>query len=293
MMFPTAIFRMVCLGALGLLVTLAACGDTANPAVIPVDPTATVSRSASPTVPAPTAGATATAGGAGTTGATHAAPPTVTATGAAMTATPAAGDRQRGTVGTPTARAAVVVAAATAVPPTATPRGYAPDDPCTPYAAGTLPPFDRAVAAAPARLCIPALALSAPIVPVGVTAAGTMAEPDDPRAVGWYAPGPPPGAIGNAALAGKVDVRGSGPGIFWDLAQLWPGDGIVIVDRAGTALRFVVLETAVYRRAEAPLTRIFGPADDANLALITGAGTWEPTSGAYDSNLIVFARLQP
>jgi len=68
---------------------------------------------------------------------------------------------------------------------------------------------------------------------------------------------------------------------------------LVVVDEAGVARRFVVLENAVYLRDDAPLTKVFGPAADANLALITGAGTWEPTVGAYDSNRIVYARMQP
>jgi hypothetical protein len=55
----------------------------------------------------------------------------------------------------------------------------------------------------------------------------------------------------------------------------------------------VVSENAVYRREDAPRTRICGAADGANLALITGAGVWDPTVGAYDSNRIVYARMQP
>jgi hypothetical protein len=279
MMNPTWILRGAHTVALSLLVTLAACGSTSAPTVTT---TATGTPVATATIPAPSAAGAPPAPA--TTGTPTAAPVVATAVRAATPATP---------VMTVTARVRPPASAPTVAPPTATPRGYAPDDPCAPYVAGALPPSGRAVVAAPARLCIPALALSAPVVPVGVTPAGAMAEPEDPLAVGWYAPGPPPGALGNAALDGKVDVRGIGPAIFWDLARLRPGDGVVIVDRAGTARRFEVTETAIYRREDAPLGRVFGPADDANLALVTGAGTWDPATATYDSNLIVFARLQP
>jgi hypothetical protein len=285
MAIPIAIRRGARVVALGILLALASCRAASPPTVAPVDPTATavapVGRGATPTVPAPAAPATP-----------DVARPFATVTRAAPTATPDAGDVPHAATGTAAARV-TAAPSATAVPPAPTPRRYAADDPCAPYAAGNPPPTGRAVVAAPVRICIPALALSAPVVPVGVTPAGVMAEPDDPGAVGWYAPGPPPGALGNAALDGKVDNRGTGPAIFWELARLQPGDNIVIVDRAGTARRFVVTETAVYRREEAPLTRIFGPAADANLALITGAGTWDPAAESYDSNLIVYARLQP
>jgi len=77
------------------------------------------------------------------------------------------------------------------------------------------------------------------------------------------------------------------------LDQLRASDIIIVVDAAGDPRRFVVSENAVYRREDAPRTRICGTADDANLALITGAGVWDPTVGAYDSNRIVYARMQP
>jgi hypothetical protein len=80
-----------------------------------------------------------------------------------------------------------------------------------------------------------------------------MAEPEDPSAVGWYAPGPPPGAMGNAALDGKIDARGR-PGDLRDLTRPRPGDSVVFVDRAGAERRFVVTEAAVYRREEDPST---------------------------------------
>jgi len=159
-----------------------------------------------------------------------------------------------------------------------------------------VPPPVAAPPAPPARLCIPAIVVSAPVIPVGVTPDGAMGEPDDLTTVGWYAPGPTPGAVGNAAIDGKVNGHGDGgdaKGIFWDLSLLVPGDLIVVVDEAGAARRFQVLETQIYRREEAPGGRVFGAAPDANLNLITGAGTWVPERQALDSNLIVFARLMP
>jgi len=272
--------------AAALLVFLLALDGCSTAPTPPAAPTP-ASSAAAPALPAAPVTGVATA-------AAPTSPPRATAPPAtSMTATPVGGATRAATrPATPIASipAAIAAPTATAVP---TPRGYAPGDPCAPYAAGAVPPPGRAATAAPARLCIPALALSAPVVPVGATPEGAMAEAADPWAVGWYAPGPPPGALGNAALAGAVDAQGIGPAVFWDLGLLRAGDTLIVVDQAGVARRFVVLENAVYLRDDAPLTKVFGPADDANLALITGAGTWEPTVGAYDSNRIVYARMQP
>ena len=300
-MSPLAAARHGRIATLGVLLALGACGVTAPPTATPTPaprgPAAAAPSAAGATMTAlPTALPVATAAAA-----SIAAPVTASAT-------PPATARSRATAGTATAAGAgpsappatpptpSVSAAAAAPPivaPAATPRGDAADDPCAPYAAGTVARTGRAVPAAPALLCIPTLALSAPIAPVGMTAAGTMAEPPDPRGVAWFAPGVVPGAIGNAAIAGLVDSPPTGPAIFWDLHTLIPGVRLVVVDVAGVARRFQVLETGVYRREEAPVARVFGPAPDANLCLITGAGTWDPAGNAYDSNLLVFARLQP
>jgi len=273
-----------------LLVLLLALGGCSTAPTPPAAPTP-ASSAAAPALPA--APVTAPVTGVATAAAPTSPPRATAPPATSMTATPVEGATRAATrPATPIASipAAIAAPTATAVP---TPRGYAPGDPCAPYAAGAVPPRGRAAAGAPARLCIPALALAAPVVPVGATPAGAMAESPDPWAVGWYAPGPPPGARGNAALAGAVDARGVGPAVFWELDRLRAGDVLVVVDAAGVARRFVVVENAVYLRDDAPLTKVFGPAADANLALITGAGTWEPALGVYDSNRVVFARMQP
>ncbi len=295
-MIPAPVARHGRVAALGLLLALGACVGAPTPTATPAPEAAApiaprpAPAAATPAASPATAGPRATATRAATADVATAARPAATVP-ATTPATPTAAG-PRATTEAATAR----VAAVTATPadtPAATPRGYAPGDPCAAYAAGAVPALRRAVAAAPARLCIPALFLSAAVVPVGATPGGAMAEPPDPWAVGWYAPGPPPGALGNAALAGAVDARGVGPAVFRELALLRPGDRIVVVDAAGVARRFAVLETVVYPRADTPLTRIFGAADDANLALITGAGAWDPAQGAYDGTRIVFARLHP
>lgn len=162
--------------------------------------------------------------------------------------------------------AAVAPTAPPTTPPAATPRGYAPGDPCAPGP----------------RLCIPALTLTAPIVPVGATVTGAMAAPPDPRTVGSYAPGVVPRGCRQCRERGHGRHADDRTGDPLGPRPARAGDGIVVVDAMGPAWRFVVLENVVYRGEEALLMRIVGPADDANLALLAGAGTWDPALGVYD-----------
>jgi len=291
------------LAGLALLLALVACGGGSAPtntplvatAASPATVVATVPRVAAATSAATLSAATARGTVVQSVGGTPPPATTTRAATAAATATRATPTRAATAV-TPAARE-TPTRAAIAVIPAATPRAYAPDDPCAPFAGGVVPPPVAAPPAPPARLCIPAILVSAPVIPVGLTPDGAMGERDDLATVGWYAPGPPPGAGGNAAIDGKVDghdANGGDPrGVFWDLRFLAPGDLLVVVDEAGTARGFRVLGTEYYVREAAPLTSIFGAAPDANLNLITGAGTWVPEQHAYDSNLIIFARLAP
>ncbi len=281
------------LATLGLLLALVACGGGPAPTAPPSAPTvAATTRATAP--PASASLPSAALATPATATRVAAAPVPATATRATATGTTAASVAATATRG---ATAPAATATAPAATPVVTPRGYASGDPCAPYAAGAVPPNGRAVAAAPMRLCIPAIVVSAAVVPVGVKADGALDEPSDLGTVGWYAPGVPPGAVGNAVLDGKLDGADGEPGlkrgVFWDLSLLRPGDLIVVVDEAGTARRFRVLATAVYRREAAPLLQVFGEAPDVNLNLITAAGALVPGEPRYDSNLVVYARMQP
>ena len=63
------------------------------------------------------------------------------------------------------------------------------------------------------RLRITSIGISAPVIPVGVAADGTLGIPDNPAVVGWWAGGGSPGqASGTTVLVGHVDSAAQGPG---------------------------------------------------------------------------------
>ncbi|MCC6628185.1 MAG: class F sortase [Chloroflexi bacterium] len=145
----------------------------------------------------------------------------------------------------------------------------------------------------PQRLLIPSLRVNAPVRAVAVDAQGNMESPATAWETAWYAPGPRPGQIGNAAIAGHVDFAGVGPAVFWSLRALDPGDAVWVIDDTGARRRFLIEIVADYRPAEAPLERVFGDHAEANLNLLTCAGDFDPLSRSYDRRVVAYARLDP
>ncbi|MEX1019124.1 MAG: class F sortase, partial [Litorilinea sp.] len=150
----------------------------------------------------------------------------------------------------------------------------------------------------PQRLTIPALDVDAPIEAVGrgQDATGqdnTMALPSHWDTTAWYAPGTRPGQLGNAVIAGHFNTPRDRPAVFWDLAQLIPGDEIHVHDSDGTLHIFVVDRVEEYPFDAAPIAEIFGFTPHARqLNLITCAGEWNRTVGNYTKRLVVETTLQ-
>ncbi|MBX6371647.1 MAG: class F sortase [Acidothermus sp.] len=142
----------------------------------------------------------------------------------------------------------------------------------------------------PVNVSIPAIHVSAPIVPLGIQPDGEIQVPSDVRRVGWYELGPAPGALGPAILVGHVDSARSGPGVFFRLGALQPGDSIT-VDRAdGTQVTFTVYAVREYPKDRFPTATVYGPTADPELRLITCGGSFDHASGHYRDNIVVFAR---
>ena len=90
-------------------------------------------------------------------------------------------------------------------------------------------------------------------------------------------------------LAGHVDGYGQGPGVFFDLSELEPGDEVRIVDTDGAEQLFVVGARAIYEKHELPLDVLFSRGGSPILTLITCGGGFNQTERSYDSNVVVYA----
>ncbi|BCJ59673.1 class F sortase [Micromonospora endophytica] len=144
--------------------------------------------------------------------------------------------------------------------------------------------------AAPTRVSIPSLKVSAETVPLGLQADGTMQVPDSATDVGWYTRAPTPGALGPAVLAGHVDWKGH-DGSFHDLVDLEPGAGITIDRADGSRAMFTVIKVERHPKDDFPSEAVYGPTDHAALRLITCGGEFDGARNSYRDNIIVYATL--
>ena len=143
---------------------------------------------------------------------------------------------------------------------------------------------------APTRLRVPSIGLDVPVVQVGVDEQGRMATPTGYEEVGWYAPGPAPGAAGRAVIAGHVDSQ-SGPAVFYDLERLQPGELVHVLAANGSELTFRVREALLYWATDAPVQDIFRPDGPPELVLITCGGEFDRGSAMYLQRRVVYAEL--
>lgn len=142
----------------------------------------------------------------------------------------------------------------------------------------------------PASLTIERIGVKADIDPYGVNArSGEMDVPRNVEDVAWYQHGPSPGANGSAVLAAHVDLTGQGPGVFFDIKKLNPGDFIEIEYEDGSQQGFVVEARSTYLKDELPLEAIFSRSGPPVLTLITCGGGFDSSVSRYDSNVVVYA----
>lgn len=178
----------------------------------------------------------------------------------------------------PTIATSTVAATNTPAPPTATQ---------VPPTATPLPPLPGIE---PRRLRIPNLGINAAIEHVGLDKENRMDVPRNIWNVAWYKLGPKPGQRGNAVIDGHLDGPYS-PAVFWNLNKLVPGNRIYVQDDKGQEKVFEVYDVATYAFDKAPLERIFGASNDAQLNLITCIGNFDQRTANYDKRFVAYARL--
>jgi len=179
--------------------------------------------------------------------------------------------------------AGLPVPAGRAAPGAAPTPGLAPPAPAA--------PAEAFAAAAPVRIDIPSIALSAPVDPVGLNPDGSLQGPKDFDRAAYYTGRPTPGEIGAAVIEGHVDSARR-PAVFYGLRRLRGGDEVVITRVDGTRPVFVVDRLEEHPKDAFPTEAVYGPVPAPTLRLITCAGTFDRRAGRYRDNLIVFAHLK-
>jgi sortase (surface protein transpeptidase) len=142
--------------------------------------------------------------------------------------------------------------------------------------------------ARPVSLTIPLIGVQTQLITLGLTAAGALQVPSTTSVAGWYTGSPRPGAIGSAIIVGHIDSI-TGPGVFFRLSQLRPGDKVYVRRADGTLVEFRVTSVQTYLKDRFPTEAVYGPVPDAELRLITCGGAFDPATGHYLSNVVVYA----
>jgi sortase family protein len=178
-----------------------------------------------------------------------------------------------------------VVAVRTPLPVSAAalPRAPVPFDPVPP---GARP---AAAVATATTLDVPRLRIRrSSLVELGVDAAGVLVPPASTAVAGWYTGSAVPGRVGPTVVAGHVDSS-AGPGIFYRLDTLRPGDLVSVGRSDGVTVRYRVTEVLTVPKDAFPTDRVYGPTPDAELRLITCGGEFDHNARRYLRNVVVSA----
>ena len=186
--------------------------------------------------------------------------------------------------GTPALRPAPVAAlqSAAAGPPDATGPLVA-----APQTAPAQAPPPRP-AARPVTLTIPQIGVRTSLTTLGLTKQGAIQVPSSTKVAGWYTGSPRPGAVGPAIILGHIDSY-RGPGVFFRLSVLRPGDLVDVRRSDGSTAAFRVTAVQSYLKDHFPTQAVYGATPDAELRLITCGGAFDSATGHYLSNVVVYA----
>ncbi|MSQ31537.1 MAG: class F sortase [Dehalococcoidia bacterium] len=154
------------------------------------------------------------------------------------------------------------------------------------------------------RIRIPSISVNAPLSYRAVSGS-VMPEPGGATDVAYYdmsrfpGTGGVPGGGGNAIFGGHVDLRRpipyagdveyQGPGVFWSLDKLRPGD-IIEVDYRGSTYRYRVSAVNEFSADKADWGKVWSSdVKNDTITLFTCGGTFNPETHEYSTRLIVRA----
>lgn len=140
----------------------------------------------------------------------------------------------------------------------------------------------------PVAISIPSVGVNAsPIDGVGVEPNGELEVPSAKR-VGWYEYGPSPGQVGSSVLAAHIASDGV-DGAFRYLSDANVGDQVEVVFDDDSSQTYEIIEMAQYDKDELPFDRVFAREGEPVITLITCGGTFQPSVGSYEDNIVAYA----
>lgn len=122
---------------------------------------------------------------------------------------------------------------------------------------------------------------------LGLDAGGALEVPPGGFPAGWFTGAPTPGELGPAIMVGHVDMKG--PGVFFQLHSLEPGDRVIVTRADGSKPVFRVARVERFPKDQFPTKLVYGNLDHPGLRLITCGGSFNSATGHYDDNFVAFA----
>ncbi|MDQ0213574.1 class F sortase [Arthrobacter bambusae] len=147
-------------------------------------------------------------------------------------------------------------------------------------------------ASVPVSVEVASVGISSTLLQLGKQPDGEVeTPPGDPGSpAGWYKDSPSPGQSGSAIILGHVNSTKSPVGVFYRLRQIAPGQDITVTRSDHTAAVFTVDAVRTYHKSSFPTVEVYQNADRPEIRLIT-CGGYDPASGQYLDNTVVFAHL--
>lgn len=145
----------------------------------------------------------------------------------------------------------------------------------------------------PVSIYIPAIGVKSKLLRLGVSPQGTIRVPSlhtTPGQAAWYEYSKTPGQIGVSVIEGHVDTY-RGPGVFFRLGSLRPGDIVEVRLADGATAVFRITGVRQYLKSKYPARTIYAATRYSALRLITCGGNFDYTTGHYLSATVVFAHL--
>jgi hypothetical protein len=139
----------------------------------------------------------------------------------------------------------------------------------------------------PVALAIPAIGVTARVVPEGLGPGGTLGIPP-PDQVGWYDRGPAPGQSGTTVLAGHIDDNGV-PGALLRLNEVQVGAAIRVTTAAGRVAAYTVTHRELLPQPELAGSGLLSQQGAPELVLVSCGGAYDAATHLYLDNIVVVA----
>jgi hypothetical protein len=147
--------------------------------------------------------------------------------------------------------------------------------------------FARSV---PTAIDVPSIGLHSSLVQLDQNDDGSVQVPSSFHVAGWYRRSVTPGQIGPTIILGHVDSK-AGPGIFYRLGALHPGDRVTVNRANGTAVTFEITGVREYLKSQFPTIAVYGNTPVPTIRLVTCGGTFDRSTGHYLSNIVAYGRV--